>query len=589
MKVIRGCESMLGFQRFLVTASLCACLMLGAAGWSDGGEIVEGDLGGRLDAYLTAITPFGFSGAVLVARDGRVVLDKGYGMAIRSEGIANTRETVFGTGSITKQFTAAAIMKLEMQGKLNTSDRLDEYLGGVPQKKVDITLHHLLTHTAGVLPFSGNDYTIAHRDETVKKILDSPLEFVPGEHFEYSNAGYSLLAAVIEQVSGMPYEEFLNRELFVPAGMKFTGYRIPDWQSRVVAHWYTGEVDNGTPLEKDYPYWNLIGNGGILSTTGDMYKWHLALMGDEVLSEDAKAKLYSAFLNDYAYGWDVLQTDHGLLIQHDGASMFGNAAEIRRYVDAGVVTVAFCNADGERVLLQGVRDKIERIVFGEDVELPPAPVRANTEELRKFEARYDIEFGGALDVEVEGDGLRITADGHGAINVLAFPQSDDPAVLHNDLDEKSWMILDAAVRGDYGLLATELGDEGNIDKYEDIIETQLARHREETGPIRQVSIFGTVPSSDPDEVMTIVVLRGTKGAELVFRLHWRDDRLAGLSPAISLEPVSMHMVPLSATEFAGYDIVWGRGIRVDFDVDSHQSVRSLTVRTPSGGIVAIRR
>ena len=121
----------------------------------------------------------------------------------------------------------------------------------------------------------------------------------------------------------MPYEEFLNKEVFGPAGMKFTGYRIPAWDVKTVAHWYVGQTDNGTPLEKDYPYWNLIGNGGILSTTGDMYKWHQALMGNEVLSEEARAKLYTPYLDDYAYGWDVLDTDRGTLIQHDGAEHAG--------------------------------------------------------------------------------------------------------------------------------------------------------------------------------------------------------------------------------------------------------------------------
>ncbi|HEX7401864.1 MAG TPA: serine hydrolase domain-containing protein, partial [candidate division Zixibacteria bacterium] len=147
----------------------------------------------KLDRYLTRITPFGFSGALLVAKDGMIILNQGYGMAIRSENIRNTAETVFSTGSITKQFTAAAIMKLKMGGKLNTSDPIGKFLDGVPKDKSKITIRHLLTHTSGLVQDVGGDYDAAPRDETVKKILAEPLEFKPGERFEYANVGYTLL------------------------------------------------------------------------------------------------------------------------------------------------------------------------------------------------------------------------------------------------------------------------------------------------------------------------------------------------------------------------------------------------------------
>lgn len=133
----------------------------------DDGAVVEGELGARLDHYLTQITPFGFSGAVLVASDGEVVLNKGYGMAVKSQGTPNPSQTVFSVGSITKQFTAAAIMKLEMDGKLSPSDLISKYLDGVPDDKSDVTLHHLLTHTSGVIEYTDPDYRPDLRDETV--------------------------------------------------------------------------------------------------------------------------------------------------------------------------------------------------------------------------------------------------------------------------------------------------------------------------------------------------------------------------------------------------------------------------------------
>ena len=173
-------------------------------------EIVSVSTAEKLDLYLSRSVPFGFSGALLVEEGGKVVLNKGYGLAVRSNNIPNTADTVFSVGSLTKQFTAAGIMKLEMMGKLNTEDRLDKYFENVPEDKEAITLHHLLTHTSGVVDAVGPDYQELEREDLVKKVFAEPLQHPPGEEFAYSNAGYSLLAAVIEKVSGQKYEEFLT-------------------------------------------------------------------------------------------------------------------------------------------------------------------------------------------------------------------------------------------------------------------------------------------------------------------------------------------------------------------------------------------
>ena len=256
----------------------------------------------KVDDYLSRITPFGYSGAFLLAKNGEILLNKGYGMAIRDKGIPSNSETVFCTGSVTKQFTAAGIMKLEMMGKLKTSDPIARYLPDVPPDKKQIPLHYLLTHTSGIGSGEGGDYEVVGRDETVKKILAQPLRSEPGKEFFYSNSGYSLLAAIIERVSGQSYEEFLRANLFLPAGMHLTGYVLPDWKDKVIAHWYVVDEDNGTPLDKPFPYWNLLGNGGILSTTEDMFRWNRALKGDAILSAEVKKKLWTPFLNEYASG-----------------------------------------------------------------------------------------------------------------------------------------------------------------------------------------------------------------------------------------------------------------------------------------------
>lgn len=253
-------------------------------------------LGEKLDAHMSRLEAYGFSGSLLVAKGGEVILNEGYGFADAQRKVPFTADTAFDIGSITKQFTAAAILKLEMQGKLSVSDPISKWLEGVPDDKKGITLHHLLTHSAGLKNVFGGDYEEMPRDRLVKAALDSKLLWAPGTRYQYSNAGYSLLATVVELASGKPYEEYLRENLWKSAGMARTGYRLQEKGPLAHGIYREGE-DWGTPLDKawapDGPWWNLRGNGGVLSTTGDLYKWHQALEGEAILSKEAKAKMFT--------------------------------------------------------------------------------------------------------------------------------------------------------------------------------------------------------------------------------------------------------------------------------------------------------
>src|SRR3712207_1662857 len=247
--------------------------------------------------FLDETLPDGTSGTVVAARGGSVAHCRGFGLADRDAKVAARCDTVYDTMSMTKQFTAAAILKLEMMGKLRVTDPLSKFVGPVPDDKRTITLHHLLTHTAGLTEQLGGDYEALSRREMLDGALESELRSAPGSEYSYSNLGYSILAAIIEQVSGRSYEEFLAENLFAPAGMTQTGYVLPEWKPDQVAVEYD---ENGEPKGKpfdhpwaeDGPYWNLRGNGGLLSTARDMFRWHVALRDDDVLSKSAKDKLF---------------------------------------------------------------------------------------------------------------------------------------------------------------------------------------------------------------------------------------------------------------------------------------------------------
>ena len=305
-------------------------------------ETVAGELGKKVDAHLTLETRKGFSGAVLVVKDGKVTLAKGYGIADRERKIPVTLDSVFDIGSLVKQFTAAAILKLEVKGKLNTTDLISKYFKNVPPDKATMTLHHLLTHTAGFPAQIGSDYDVISRDEYIKSALATKLLSAPGEKYAYSNVDYSLLGAIVEMRSGQNYEHYVYENLFKPAGMSLTGYRIPKWKADDIVHNYIGDIDWGTALSKrwaaDGPYWNLRANGGMLFTVGDMYKWMQALQGERILPEAVKQKMFASYVRtpglpgmnwSYGYGWRVRNTTRNTkVIWHggDGAAFHSDAS-----------------------------------------------------------------------------------------------------------------------------------------------------------------------------------------------------------------------------------------------------------------------
>jgi CubicO group peptidase (beta-lactamase class C family) len=297
----------------------------------------------RIERFLDAKLPKGTSGTAVAVRNGRIVHCAGFGRG-------GSCDTVYDLMSMTKQFTAAAILKLEMQRRLRVGDPLGRHLGPVPEDKRAITLHHLLTHTSGLTEALGDDYDPLSRDAMLDAALRSELRSPPGRRFHYSNVGYSILAAIVERVSGMGYEQFLAEHLLAPAGMTQTGYRLPAWRRDLVAVEYDARGrSRGRPFDHpwadDGPYWNLRGNGGLLSTARDMVRWHRALEGDEVLSRRAKRALFRprvpipvAGYEDFraAYGWAVSRTGRGRIATHSGGNGWSYGV-VTRFLDAGVL------------------------------------------------------------------------------------------------------------------------------------------------------------------------------------------------------------------------------------------------------------
>ncbi|MBK6315836.1 MAG: beta-lactamase family protein [Blastocatellia bacterium] len=269
-----------------------------------------------------------------------------------------------------------------------------------------MTIHQLLTHSAGLeSDYGPTDYEAVSRDEIARRVFAAPLRTTPGKEYFYSNAGYSLLAAIVEILSGQSYEAYLRANLFEPAGMKATGYKVA-WRDGQVAHGYVDGKDWGTildkPWDKDGPYWNLRGNGGLHSTAGDMYRWHLALEGEKILSKSAKDKYFKPHVPEdpeghsyYAYGWAVFETPRKTrLVAHNGSNgVF--VADFRRYVDENVVIYAASNGEMSATALTEV---LPAVVFGSEYAIPPAVVAVDATAMDRVVGSYALSSGSRIDV-----------------------------------------------------------------------------------------------------------------------------------------------------------------------------------------------
>jgi len=402
------------------TLALAFVVLLAASARAD-------DIPARLSAYMDAAAKQEkFNGSVLVAKDGKILFAKGYGLANAEHEIPNTPETKFRLGSITKQFTATAILILQDQGKLKVEDLIGKYLSDAPKAWEKVTIHHLLTHTSGIPSYTDDLlYGLSMtKPETVNSMIarfkDKPLSFEPGSKFHYDNSGYFLLGAIIEKVSGTSYEAFLKAAIFEPLGMKDTGY---DRHATVLPKRASGydrrgdRLVNAPYLDMNQPY----AAGSLYSTVGDLLKWDRALKAGKPVSKAAMAAMFKPFKDNYAYGWLIGERKGHKQIGH-GGGINGFATDFERYPEDDVCVAVLCN------VLPSNPGKVTRdlagIVFGETVALPRARVVAKVDPkiYDAYVGKYQLAPTFALTVTREGDRLMTQATGQGENEI--FPESD---------------------------------------------------------------------------------------------------------------------------------------------------------------------
>lgn len=336
----------------------------------------------KIDELMTLYSRYGqFNGSVLVADGGLVIYKKGFGMANMEWGIPNQPDTKFRLGSITKQFTATLILQLVEQGKIKLDGKLVDYL---PDYRKDtgakVTIHNLLSHTSGIPNYtaspgffanvSRNPFSVA---DFVKKYASNDLEFEPGTKFNYSNSGYFLLGAIIEKVTGKPFDQVLRENIFDPLGMKNSGY---DLHRTILAKRATGYsrtpagYETAAYLDMSIPY----AAGSLYSTVEDLFLWDQALYGEKLLSAKSKELMFKPNLSDYGYGFVMTKATLGPskiavpVIQHSGG-INGFSTRIVRMVAEKRLIVLLDNAEHGQ-FLERITTGIESILYDQPSDLP---------------------------------------------------------------------------------------------------------------------------------------------------------------------------------------------------------------------------
>jgi CubicO group peptidase (beta-lactamase class C family) len=351
--------------------------------------------GDKLDTLMSAYAKLHkFNGSALVAKNGVILLNKGYGYRNAENKVANNEQTIFQLGSVTKQFTSAVILKLQEEKKLSVTDKLSKYFPGYP-KGDSITIEHLLTHTSGIYNytndanFMSNEITKpASREKMMALFKDKPLDFSPGTSWNYSNSGYSLLGYIIEAVTKKSYYQAVRKYIFTPLHMTHSGFDFTHLKKKEKATGYFSLEGKNAAMAPIVDSSVSFSAGAIYSTVGDLYLWHKALQKNSILSKAQQEKAYTPVKNKYGYGWGIDSIAGKRSVSH-GGGIHGFITEISRVPEDDVCVILLSNGSDP---LGDISKNIFAILYGKEYVLPKERIvmKLPEEKLKQYEGEYEL-------------------------------------------------------------------------------------------------------------------------------------------------------------------------------------------------------
>lgn len=374
------------------------------------------DIAAKTDEYMNALLKVkGVGGTVLISRNGERIVNRGYGYADAAAKVPNAPNTKFRIGSITKQFTAAAVLLLQEMGKLSVNDPACKYLEDCPETWKQVTIHQLLSHMSGITNFTALPEFRTKQFEDLKPydvlamVKSLPLRSTPGEKFEYSNTNYTILGIIIEKTSGKTYDAFLKESIFDRLKLTDTGYDFGKARLPNAALGYSKRGDKIIPaaaISMQVPY----AAGALYSTVGNLYKWQEALIGGELLRPESLAAMLSPNQTGYGYGIGIRNTGGRERIAHDGG-IDGFSSNLAIFRSEKVVVIVLTNNDAG--MANAISRDLESIVFGEKYAVPQERKTVNVDAklLDSYAGQYQVAPGLIFSIARTANGLTFQPTG----------------------------------------------------------------------------------------------------------------------------------------------------------------------------------
>ncbi len=444
-------------KRLIPTFLLIVCLT----------GVMSAQIGESADRYLIKRAEMGgFSGAVLMVKNGRTILRKGYGYADVEKRIPYTPETRQPIASITKMFTSMAALILRDRGRLRLEDTICTYIHDCPAAWQPVQIIHLMRNSSGIpdyeshlglgsekyLVFMAEPNSSARIVENAKKL---PLNFKPGEKFEYSNTGYIVLSYVVQKAAGEAFESFVEKNLLKPAGMKTAGFvgkedlavgytfRDLGWEKTLRGVSLTEGHLKPTPL---LPTSRPHGDGSLYAAVDDLYLWSMAMDGSGFVSRKVVEEAFTAGIGGYGFGWFVGKGLDRNRVRHNGA-LPGYLSNIDKYIDDKITIIMFANID--RARLNSITRDLAAIVLEKPFDMPVQGkvIALTTEQAAKLEGKYKMKDGAVLTIKNEPDYLTASLEGRYTAGLIPigvtefyFPLADGRAIFAIGPDGKATSV-----------------------------------------------------------------------------------------------------------------------------------------------------
>ncbi len=531
----------------------------------------------KIDEYLRNLIPFGFSGTVLIAKGDEILLENGYGYRNYENKYKMKKDTIMSIGSISKQFTSTMIMQFVDQGKLDVQDTLSKFFD-VPEDKKNITIHQLMTHTSGIKDHFGDDFVFMETDEFLRKIFEEKIRTPLGSEFSYSNLGYSLLAIIIQNITGKSYQEYLIQDIFTPQGITNSGWFGDErWNEENSTNYYldgknTGSISSWSGSH-DKPYWAILGNGGVCISNKDLFNWIRALMKSKIISENSLNKMLTPEKNDYGYGWDIESSPLGRLITHDGGNNIGVNAVAKYYEEVELTIIINSNViqNGIGMGFQ-IRNLIEKLLMADEITLPPYVNNYGR-------IKEGIYAQGENYIEINSNPLNQYSLAVVGQNLLSIIDNEIPIRIAEQCNTKVYKFANAMFARKWEEAFSYIKNTEVTERRINFLEGLMDEFEKEYGLIINFKISGTIPMNKYYGLTHLMIVgeKGSSGIPIV----WEDENtILGFRTRLSPYPITMQMASKDNNIIA-YNIDSGKSIILRHEDENSISFESTILKQTS--------